>query len=591
MERAGFDVVSPTSPSGSKAPSIRTGSRVVSHGSYASGAGKKVVNKGPMGNGPAKGPFHPYASSQQVHSKSADSVYRKGVTPPGTTPGPGKSVPGVIPAHHYRQMSPGSLSVDQAFHRLNGEGQGQGQNQNQNQEQEQAFDKVSFDFERRADSENSISSEKQQPVFPPVPMSMSSPNLNSNSSSTYNTPQLGAGPAGAGSFPAIDPVEQSFQQLTNEKRGKPEERQEEEEEEDDDDDYVPDLAPKTDLQSLQGGAVPTPVPASNQNDSISFEPNEALNKVLESAPQSVPGIFVTQEHEEPEQEESEQEEPDTFSDSELPLEPEPALQLGLKGEPEEEEEEEEPEVASVNGHVTDQTLVESQSPAQAQAQPRAASPLPHATITHVPHRPEHEGKLTAMEKLIAELDTVTLAREEEQLNIPTASFMPQTVNKKSSAYMSRYEPQRIIIPDSPPAVGNSHMSIQSNSTPTFYKFRKDLGPLAPEMEEEQHHQQQQEQQQQQQEHSSVPPPAKLKFPPGQGPCRHCNKEVLHKGIYSKHENELSGQWHRGCFKCITTTYTTTNTPYATTTTSQSSTAPQTSATSADQTPSPREEQD
>ncbi|CEP63869.1 Pxl1p LALA0_S09e04324g [Lachancea lanzarotensis] len=41
-----------------------------------------------------------------------------------------------------------------------------------------------------------------------------------------------------------------------------------------------------------------------------------------------------------------------------------------------------------------------------------------------------------------------------------------------------------------------------------------------------------------------------KFPPGQGPCRACGLEVKSKSIFSKKENELSGQWHRPCFRCI-----------------------------------------
>ncbi|SCU93414.1 LAME_0F03730g1_1 [Lachancea meyersii CBS 8951] len=46
--------------------------------------------------------------------------------------------------------------------------------------------------------------------------------------------------------------------------------------------------------------------------------------------------------------------------------------------------------------------------------------------------------------------------------------------------------------------------------------------------------------------SSIP----HKYPPGQGPCRACGLEVTSKSIYSKKEDELSGQWHRGCFSCI-----------------------------------------
>ncbi|SCU84371.1 LADA_0D01332g1_1 [Lachancea dasiensis] len=42
----------------------------------------------------------------------------------------------------------------------------------------------------------------------------------------------------------------------------------------------------------------------------------------------------------------------------------------------------------------------------------------------------------------------------------------------------------------------------------------------------------------------------FQHPPGQGPCRACGLAVTSKSIYSKKDNELSGQWHRPCFKCI-----------------------------------------
>lgn len=41
-----------------------------------------------------------------------------------------------------------------------------------------------------------------------------------------------------------------------------------------------------------------------------------------------------------------------------------------------------------------------------------------------------------------------------------------------------------------------------------------------------------------------------KYPQGEGPCRLCGLEVTEKGIFSKKDNELSGQWHRSCFRCL-----------------------------------------
>ncbi|CCD25317.1 Pxl1p NDAI_0E05000 [Naumovozyma dairenensis CBS 421] len=45
------------------------------------------------------------------------------------------------------------------------------------------------------------------------------------------------------------------------------------------------------------------------------------------------------------------------------------------------------------------------------------------------------------------------------------------------------------------------------------------------------------------------PKEKKKFPPGEGPCRTCGLEITGKKIFSKNDNELSGQWHRECFQC------------------------------------------
>ncbi|EJS42847.1 pxl1p [Saccharomyces arboricola H-6] len=45
-------------------------------------------------------------------------------------------------------------------------------------------------------------------------------------------------------------------------------------------------------------------------------------------------------------------------------------------------------------------------------------------------------------------------------------------------------------------------------------------------------------------------PTEIKYPPGEGPCRACGLEVTGKRMFSKKENELSGQWHRECFKCV-----------------------------------------
>lgn len=50
-------------------------------------------------------------------------------------------------------------------------------------------------------------------------------------------------------------------------------------------------------------------------------------------------------------------------------------------------------------------------------------------------------------------------------------------------------------------------------------------------------------------HQPCPTPT-FKHAPGEGPCRSCGLEVAGKRVFSKNHNELSGQWHRDCFRCI-----------------------------------------
>lgn len=48
----------------------------------------------------------------------------------------------------------------------------------------------------------------------------------------------------------------------------------------------------------------------------------------------------------------------------------------------------------------------------------------------------------------------------------------------------------------------------------------------------------------------IEPEPSVKYPPGEGPCRTCGLAIEGKRIFSKNDNELSGQWHRKCFHCI-----------------------------------------
>lgn len=205
--------------------------------------------------------------------------------------------------------------------------------------------------------------------------------------------------------------------------------------------------------------------------------------------------------------------------------------------------------------------------------------------THIRDPIEEIGTDTIMsknlqvEQLIAELDGVSFSRNEEisqtlmsshtnsNLMSDSSSIRTNPISnsiedprlKKSSAYLSGF-PLRSqgSSPDSKHSHNESlnssaHLKVftdinnndSNNSinnvdgTPTFYKFvPKDTdfnkeqtvtatisssSPLSNESE--------------------------IKYPPGEGPCRLCGKEITEKGVFSKKANELSGQWHRNCFRC------------------------------------------
>lgn len=200
--------------------------------------------------------------------------------------------------------------------------------------------------------------------------------------------------------------------------------------------------------------------------------------------------------------------------------------------------------------------------------------------THIVDPMEEMGTDTIMsknlqvEQLIAELDGVSFSRNEEisqtlmsshtNSNLISDSSSTGTNSnsnsivdprlKKSSAYLSGIPLRN---QDSSPGSKHSdnesltdtrHLQVLTNmnnndssnsinnvdGTPTFYKFvpkDKDFNeekttttsPLSNEPE--------------------------IKYPPGEGPCRLCGKEITEKAVFSKKENELSGQWHRNCFRC------------------------------------------
>ena len=203
--------------------------------------------------------------------------------------------------------------------------------------------------------------------------------------------------------------------------------------------------------------------------------------------------------------------------------------------------------------------------------------------THINDPMEEMGTDTIMsknlqvEQLIAELDGVSFSRNEEisqtlmsshtnsnlisdsssmTRNSKDSNLIGDSKLKKSSAYLSGFPLRnQDLSPDSKYSDNeslndNKHLQVLTNinnnnscnsinnvdGTPTFYKFvpkDKDFNenktttttssPLSNEPE--------------------------IKYPPGEGPCRLCGKEITEKGVFSKKENELSGQWHRNCFRC------------------------------------------
>ncbi|SMN22298.1 similar to Saccharomyces cerevisiae YKR090W PXL1 LIM domain-containing protein that localizes to sites of polarized growth [Maudiozyma saulgeensis] len=172
------------------------------------------------------------------------------------------------------------------------------------------------------------------------------------------------------------------------------------------------------------------------------------------------------------------------------------------------------------------------------------------------------SKNLQVEQLIAELDDVSFSRNEqisqtllsghngsssnsdESSSSKTTSVSIEDPRmKKSSAYLSGF-PLRSQ-GSSPPSKDSDNDSFNSGTnpkatgtfdgTPTFFKFAsKDKLFSQPDLPEDKDIQQQ------------MP---EIKYAPGEGPCRLCGKDILEKGVFSKNENELSGQWHRNCFRC------------------------------------------
>ncbi|CAB4256044.1 similar to Saccharomyces cerevisiae YKR090W PXL1 LIM domain-containing protein that localizes to sites of polarized growth [Maudiozyma barnettii] len=173
------------------------------------------------------------------------------------------------------------------------------------------------------------------------------------------------------------------------------------------------------------------------------------------------------------------------------------------------------------------------------------------------------SKNLQVEQLIAELDDVSFSRNEQisqtllsshnesnsnsdvSLSSKTTSMIMEDPRlKKSSAYLSGFPlrkqdsslPSKDSDGDSLNSELNSKVPAVIDGTPTFYKF-------AP---KEERFSQQDSLKDKEIILTQKP---EIIYPPGEGPCRLCGKDILDKGVFSKKENELSGQWHRDCFRC------------------------------------------
>ncbi|CCF59436.1 hypothetical protein KAFR_0H00270 [Kazachstania africana CBS 2517] len=239
-------------------------------------------------------------------------------------------------------------------------------------------------------------------------------------------------------------------------------------------------------------------------------------------------------------------------------------------------------------------------------EPRMERSAKNSTLFQVE---KQEGNETStnfhLEQLIAQLDDVSLTRN-EKLTVPNttpqhtsmddqygsgnnasshANLQPSSVDnhhfKKSSAYLSGYPSTNWSGSKTIPQVINhpghieSFVSAASDSTPIMYKFKdipssasdfatanqENLPELYPTLKPHQEvpdenslnastKENQELSQLKESEIVQEKQERTEKYPPGEGPCRLCGLEVTGRRLFSKKAGELSGQWHRDCFRCI-----------------------------------------
>ncbi|GAV55976.1 hypothetical protein ZYGR_0AZ01480 [Zygosaccharomyces rouxii] len=245
---------------------------------------------------------------------------------------------------------------------------------------------------------------------------------------------------------------------------------------------------------------------------------------------------------------------DDNDNSSVNIEPEPELQISLESE-------------STKDRANEQNNDGEVLPLNVMSPPRQLNKDSHYSH-HLSQNPELNAANAQVEKLIAQLDDVSLSKTAQLTSAPKEPPLPPLQTslgnnklKNSSAYMSGFQPpsfsppveQSIMHDDVPSEIG----SPMTADTPMFYNFQKTVQTeFTPQVEDSL--------QIEPSKLMQVPPPPnpqdrlvdptpnlEFKYPPGTGPCRKCGIEPTGKRMYSKKDNELSGQWHRDCFRCLT----------------------------------------
>ncbi|CAR29679.1 hypothetical protein ZYGR_0AD03630 [Zygosaccharomyces rouxii] len=246
---------------------------------------------------------------------------------------------------------------------------------------------------------------------------------------------------------------------------------------------------------------------------------------------------------------------DDRDDDSVNIEPEPELQVSLESGNK--------RATATTGEIDEEEEI---SPLNVTSPPRHINKPSHYSH-HLSQNPELNAANAQVEKLIAQLDDVSLSKTAQLTNMSKEPSLPRLQTdvgnskfKNSSAYLSGFQPpyisppieQSIMQDDVPSEIG----SPMTADTPMFYNFQKTVQhEFTPQVEDSPQIEPSKLMQvppSKSQERVVDPTPnLEFKYPPGTGPCRKCGIEPTGKRMYSKKDDELSGQWHRDCFRCLT----------------------------------------